>query len=264
MTMNNAKVNTSTISKDNLYTAAKEAAKVYAVALNKQDEVTAKEFYNAKEAMDKSIVAYNDATLKEAYDELLSADNPIVALCRRFAWSKIVARSVTNNTSKTISISLNGRRTRFNILDFLDYAEKEDYVFPNAAAIKNTMTLSARTLTNYIRGCITNEKTTPIGTAKSALQQLIDAIGMEDVHANSVDVRFITFAVTKARDLGELAAITDSAVAPYIMDVFHVQINRLAYKFEQKKDEKAETKVENPLPSLEEVRDAEIAEIPEV
>ncbi len=76
-----------------------------------------------------------------------------------------------------------------------------------------------------------------MGQAKAALETLIQAIGLEGVHARSVDVRFIAYAVTRAHKLGELAQIKESAIAPYIMDVFAMQLRNAEYKFEEKEEE---------------------------
>lgn len=234
--------NTTSISvlkdKETIMRESKEAGKVYSSALMRQDEVTAKELYDAKEALDKLVCEYNDASLKESYDDLLGNCNPIIALCSRFAWGKLYTSAQTDKTSKTISIQFNSRRTRFSLLDFLAYAEKEGYQWDNTTTIRNVLTLTARTLSDYIIGCVTKDKSVSMADAKSALSDLVTAIGLKDVHARSVDVRFVSFAVTKARDLGELAVVTDASVAPYLMDMFHVQLNNLEYKFEDKKNEK--------------------------
>lgn len=233
---------TSAISKDELLKLVKSAAADFAANKNAKEEVTAKVMEDSASALDEAVSKYNDAVLAEAYAEVAASDSPVVALCKRFAWSKMYTSLQKDKSTGALTVQLNSRRTRFSLINFLDYCEEQEVEIPNAPAIRNAIVKAARVLSEYVLGSIVtkkdeNVKTCNIKTAKDALEELIEAIGMKS-HARSVDVRFIAFAVTKARDLGELAKITDSSLAPYLMDVFHVQIEKKQYKFEEKKEGK--------------------------
>jgi len=68
------------------------------------------------------------------------------------------------------------------------------------------------------------------------MEKLFKTMGL-DIHANGKDVRFIAYAATRARGLGELAEITERTITPFIIDVISIRERGVEYKFEEKKEE---------------------------
>lgn len=220
---------------DALRLALKAAAEKYDAATATKTEMTAAAFLDIVEAKDKAAAAYNAAALESHYDRFLSTDCPVAALARALHWSKLVPV-----TAKEGGTTLRGRATRFNLLDFIKYAADHEHAIVNGEAIKAAVTAAAETLSAYVLAQVTKEGGMSIAAPKSALEKVLGLIDVDKIHADSKDVRFIAYAVTHARELGELSKITPATVAPFIMDVINAKLNGVKYRFaEEKKEEEA-------------------------
>lgn len=213
------------------------AVKRYDAATSTKTELTAAAYLDIVEQKDKAVNAYNAAALTACYDRFLSADgSPVAALAKCLHWSRLVA-----TTSKDGGTMLRGRSTRFNLIDFINYAADTETPIVNGDAIKSAMKTAAETLSAYVLAQVTKEGGMSIDAPKKALQSALDTLGIDKLFACSKDVRFIAYAVTHARELGELAKITPATVCPFIMDVVNAHINKVSYHYaEEKKEEKAE------------------------
>lgn len=219
-----------------LRSALKVAVEKYDAATATKTEMTAAAYLDIVEAKDKAAAAYNAAVLASHYDRFLSTDSPVAALARALHWSKLVPV-----TAKEGGTTLRGRSTRFNLLDFIKYAAEVEKPIANADAIKKAIVAASESIADYVIAQVTKEAGASIQTPKAALRAVFGLLGIDGLTVRSKDMRFITYAVTHARELGELSKITSASVAPFIMDIINAQVNGVEYHFaEEKKEETAE------------------------
>ena len=221
-----------------LSNSAREAACAY-YAQKDSATIKAVDLAQLKTNMDNAISQLNEVTLHNAYKRALAEEAPISALCKAYQVTKFVPRNTKNG------VSIVGQQVRVNILDFLAYCEENHLnAGANAEAVKVDLSALANVLAENIRANIHTENGKSTKDIKSALEALCKTIGAEGVHGRSKDARFLTYAVTKAKKIGELQDITAETVAPYLSDVFMVQLRKVEYKFESEANEekKAEEK----------------------
>jgi len=230
-----AAMNAAETAMNSLRAAAINAMAAYDVAESKKAEITAAAYNDAVKAMRDAVAAYNDAALANMYDTFIESGAPIEKLARALHWSKMAIV-----TKKDTGTMMQGRSTRFDLLNLLKYAAEHDRPIEGAADIAAAMTAAAAAIADHISANITKEGGASVATVKAALQAVLDKLGIEKLFARSKDIRFIEYAVTRARELGELAKITPAAVAPYIMDVVNAQIYGKVYTFAADKKADAE------------------------
>lgn len=180
-------------------------------------------------AMNDALKALNDDMLTEVYTTAMAAPSPMAALAKTAfypKWNKKTVKGVT---------SLETRETRLNVVDFIDWAADNDSPLKNADAVKTALADTARKVADYVLAEITTDKGGSVRATLPAMEKLFKAMNL-DVHANGKDVRFIGFAATKARKLGELAEITADTVTPFIMDVVTIRERGIEYSFEKKEE----------------------------
>ena len=73
---------------------------------------------------------------------------------------------------------------------------------------------------------------------KAGLYNFVSKLGIAGLKVRNTDVRFLSMAVTSARDLGEVAEITPAHLVPYLMDLVYVQTEELQYNFAAKESKK--------------------------
>ena len=199
-------------------------------------KVTAAVSLAAKESMDKAYSAYNDKVKKNAYSLALASESPIAYLCKARNYSSAHARCDKNGVVSNVF-----RSTRFDLLDFIAYAKSKNINLPVAGSddFKAKLKVFAEKLSDYVLACIRKEEVTNIKQAVESLEAVCRCIGVPGVHGRKKDVRFMGFVATRAKELGVLSTIDDKAVVPFIMDMYHVQLLKKEYAFEEKKSESA-------------------------
>lgn len=218
-----------------LIAAARKAAKELDTVRAAKDKKTWAQGMDASEALNNALAALNEDVLTEVYTDALRTDAPITAICKAMAYPRWYAKT---NKKDNVTV-LESRSTRLSVLDFIKFAEESDTFdsIKDGDKIKTALCDAARKVSDYVLDTLKSEKTISIQTPKKALNALFSLLKIEGVIARSVDMRFIVYATTKAKKLGELAAITDKSIVPYIMDVISVQLRGVEYKFEEKEEE---------------------------
>lgn len=226
--------NTTTATAANNEALRKEAqAAITAVEKLDKNTTTSAAMAAAIEKRDKALTAYTAAVKYDLYAQCMKEDNPLRALCALGTYPKYKVK-------KEDGASVLGcEDTRISMLDFLAYADESGQPIKDAHLIKTKLDRVAEVVAAWVHGKVQDE-VTRIDLPKEALSELIALCGFDSkdggkykpVHARSIDLRFIAFAVTKARGLGKLGRITAKSVTPYIMDVFHIQLTGGKYDFE--------------------------------
>lgn len=198
-----------------------------------KEKSTWKEGMDVSEALNNALAALNADMLEECYETALKSDCPVATLAKMLTYPKWYAKTNKKDNVTTLET----RATRLNVLDFLKWAaESEKYDAPkNADAIITALADTARKLADYVLASITGDKAS-IRATLPAMEKLFKTMGL-DIHANGKDVRFIAYAATRARGLGELAEITERTITPFIIDVISIRERGVEYKFEEKKEE---------------------------
>jgi hypothetical protein len=215
-----------------LDTARKEAKTLDEVRANKE-KATWKEGMDATESLNNALSALNADMLNEVYNNAMNTSSPIATLCKMSFYPKWYAKT----NKKDNVTSLENRDTRLNVLDFIEWAADNETPIKDADKIKTALCDAARKVSDYVLDTLKSEKTISIQTPKKAMNALFALLNVDGIVARSVDMRFIVYATTKARKLGQLAEITDKTIVPYIMDVVTVQTRGIEYKFEEKEEE---------------------------
>ena len=136
------------------------------------------------------------------------------------------------------------RRARVNLLDYLKHAELKGVTLPTSVdMLRNLLESACNTLSAYVLASIQQDELSSVSVSnvKAGLYNFVSKLGISGLKVRNTDVRFLSMAVTRARDLGELAEITPAHLVPYLMDLVYVQNEELKYGFAAK-----ESKQEQP------------------
>lgn len=198
-------------------------------------KVTAAVSAAANDAMTKATNAYNTAVKEAAYEIALASEHPVGYLCKARKHTTMHPRS-----DKKAGVTTTSRSARFDLFDFIEYAASEKVNKPVAGAdmLKEKLAAVAEKLGEYVDASMKKDANPVTKHCAAALEDLCKYIGVPGVHGRAKDVRFLSYAVTKAKELGELSKITADTVAPFIMDMYHVQLLGKEYTFESKSENK--------------------------
>ena len=221
------------VSREVLFSNAKTAAANLDAARLNAKNVTYADGLDASAALSNALTALNNDMLSSLFDSYLETGVPVEALCKAHFWSRWYAKTNKKDNATTLET----RRTRLDLYALLDYAKEIEKPIPQDNAIRTAIAMTAHKVSDYVLSTLTRENAMSIQEPKKALAALIELLNLDGVKARSVDMRWIVYAVTKARDLGELAAINEKSIVPYLMDVLYVQMTGKTYQFEEKKAE---------------------------
>ena len=202
--------------------------------LQNDAEAKNKDILSAREGYESALSALNLDARNNAYASALLDANPVAALCKATHYTRFAFRA------KKTGVECASLTARLNLLDFFAACEEGKVSLPvEIQPVKNALAKVATAVKTMVNEGVTKETMSTKAT-KEALVDFIKTTGVEGVHGRSVDARFLAFAVTKAKEMGELADITVESVVPFVMDMFHVQLLGLEYKFETKETKKEE------------------------
>ena len=212
-----------------------------AAILNAPADHTAQERIDAELYLQTVTDSVNAGLLSKEFADFDHATNPLHAFALRRFWNPVYMRRTSDKTTKQVSFSLTSRRQRLNVLDYLKHAEDNSITLPESAdTLRKLLTAASKTLSDYVLSCIRDDKisTVSVSNVKAGLHNFMSHLGIDNLKVRNQDVRFLAMAVTHARDLGELAEIDAPHVAPYLMDMVHVQKEELKYGFAGKEGKK--------------------------
>lgn len=192
-------------------------------------KVTAAALAAAGEAMDTAKNNYNNGVKLAAYAAALASDSPIAYICKA---RKYTTMSPINN--KTSGVTTRSRSTRFDLFDFIKYANEQKKPIVNAAELQNLLKAVVAPLSTYIDESIKGVENPVTKHTAAALEAICRFVGVPGVHGRAADVRFMGFAVTKVKDLGKLDEVTADALVPFLMDMYHVQLLGKDYEMMKK------------------------------
>ena len=212
-----------------------------AAILNAPADHTAQERIDAELYLQTVTDFVNADKLSKEFSDFDHASNPLHAFAERRFWNPVYMRRTSDKTTKRVSFSLTSRRQRLNVLDYLKHAEDNSITLPESVdTLRKLLTAASKTLSDYVLSCIRDDKisTVSVSNVKAGLHNFMSHLGIDNLKVRNQDVRFLAMAVTHARDLGELAEIDAPHVAPYLMDMVHVQKEELKYGFAGKEAKK--------------------------
>lgn len=212
--------------------------------LNDPTNHTAQERIDAETALQTALNTANTQRLERLFTECDHADNPLQALLTSKNWSPYIARRKTDPKTGKISYTVMTRRARVNLLDYLKHAELKGVTLPTSVdMLRNLLESACNTLSAYVLASIQQDELSSVSVSnvKAGLYNFVSKLGISGLKVRNTDVRFLSMAVTRARDLGELAEITPAHLVPYLMDLVYVQNEELKYGFAAK-----ESKQEQP------------------
>lgn len=237
MTTNNNAATIATIA------TIRNAASAVAAILNAPTQHTAQQRMDAETALQNALNKANTAKLEEIYTSFDKTENPLQAFTSVRAWNPYIVRKTTDRTSRQVSYSIMNRRQRLSILDYLKHAEDQGITLPTPAdVLRDLLDSACTTLSAYVLSCIRSEDVpaVSISNVKAGLYNFMSKLNVPSLKVRNTDVRFLAMAVTRARDLGELAEIDASHVAPYLMDMIYAQAHGIDYGFASKEAKKEE------------------------
>ena len=209
--------------------------------LNDPTNHTAQERIDAQTALQTALNKINAQRLERLFTECDVANNPLQALLSNKSWSPYVARRKTDPKTGKISYSIMTRRARVNLLDYLKHAELKGVTLPTSVdVLRNLLESACNTLSAYVLSSIQQDELSSVSVSnvKAGLYNFVSKLGIAGLKVRNTDVRFLSMAVTRARDLGELAEITPAHLVPYLMDLVYVQTEELQYNFAAKESKK--------------------------
>ena len=243
--MSNTNTNTNTTAPIYTEDDMRIAANKLAAILNAPADHTAQERMDAELHLQTVTNSVNAAMLAKEFADFDHAANPLHAFALRRFWNPVYMRRTSDRTTKQVSFSLASRRQRLNVLDYLKHAEDNSVTLPESVdTLRKLLNAASKTLSDYVLSCIRDDKisTVSVSNVKAGLHNFMSHLGIDSLKVRNQDVRFLAMAVTHARDLGELAEIDAPHVAPYLMDMVHVQKEELKYGFAGKESKQEQAK----------------------
>ena len=200
---------------------------------NNTESILASDYLDSMNDMDKACKAYNDETIKAAFDEMITLSD----LFKREHYSALY----TKWDKKANAFAIGTRTTRLDALAFID-SKKVD----KGDEFKSAVSDLGDALSGFIKSEVTydgkGKKSVPVSVPVSALKKVMDIVGIEGIIARNRDARFLAYSCSGgSSSIGALRDITPNKVALALVDVYHVQLTKGAYAFESevKKAEKA-------------------------
>lgn len=220
----------------------RNAARKLAAILNAPADHTAQERIDAELYLQTVTNSVNADLLAKEFADFDRASNPLYAFAHRRFWNPVYMRRTSDRTTKQVSFSLTSRRQRLNVLDYLKHAEDKSITLPESVdTLRNLLNSACKTLSDYVLSCIRDDtvSTISVSNVKAGLYNFVSHLHIDNLKVRNQDVRFLAMAVTRARDLGELAEVDAPHVAPYLMDMVHVFLEdkEYGYNTNDKKDE---------------------------
>ena len=213
------------------------------VILNDAEHHTAQQRMDAERALQDALNSANTERLQRLYADCDAAENPLQALLTNRAWSPYVVRKNKDRTTLRVSVNLMTRRSRVNLLDYLQHVDKTGIELSvSTDTLRNLLESACNALASFVLSSVQDEDGIPVAAVKAALYNFISKLGIAGLKVRNTDVRFLALAVTRARDLGELAEITPSRLVPYMQDLVILQLDGRQYNFAAKEGKKAENK----------------------
>ena len=197
-----------------------------------------------EQALQDALSSANSERLQRLYADCDAAENPLQALLTNRAWSPYTVRRNTDRTTLRVSVNLMTRRSRVNLLDYLQHVDKTGIELSvSTDTLRNLLESACNALASFVLSSIQQEDGISIANVKAAMHNFVSKLGIPGLRVRNTDVRFLALAVTRARDLGELAEITPSRLVPYMQDLVILQLDGRQYNFAAKEEgKKAENK----------------------
>lgn len=217
-----------------------ERAHALEIILNDPMNHTAQQRIDVEAALQSALNSANSERLQRLYADCDSAENPLQALLTNRAWSPYTVRKNTDRTTLHVSVNLMTRRSRVNLLDYLQHVDKTGIELPvSTDTLRNLLESACNALASFVLSSVQqDEDGISVANVKAAMHNFISKLGIAGLHVRNTDVRFLALAVTRARDLGELAEITPARIAPYLQDLVVMQLDGRQYNFAAKEEGK--------------------------
>lgn len=230
---------TSATSANNTIRALHERAHALEVILNDTEHHTAQERMDAEQALQSALSSANTERLHRLYTDCDAAENPLQALLTNRAWSPYAIRKSTDRTTLHVSVNLMTRRSRVNMLDYLRHVDDVGLELPvSTDTLRNLLESACSALASFVLSSVQqDEDGISVSSVKAGLYNFISKLGIAGLKVRNTDVRFLALAVTRARDLGELAEITPNRLVPYMQDLVILQLDGRQYNFAAKEKE---------------------------
>lgn len=241
MTANNTNTNTNTNTELETIRTLHSCTHALETIVNDPTNHTAQERTDAEQALQTALNTANTQRLERLFTECDHAGNPLQALLTNKSWSPYIARRTTDRTTRKISYNIMTRRSRVNLLDYFKHAELKGVTLPTSVdVLRNLLESACNTLSAYVLSSIQQDELSSVSVSnvKAGLYNFVSKLGISGLKVRNTDVRFLSMAVTRARDLGELAEITPAHLVPYLMDLVYVQTKELQYNFAAKEAKK--------------------------
>lgn len=237
--MKNTNVATSTSTSTSTATirTLRERAHALEAILNNPMNHTAQQRSDVERALQDALNSANTERLQRLYADCDSAENPLQALLTNRAWSPYTVRKNTDRTTLHVSVNLMTRRSRVNLLDYLQHVDKTGIELPvSTDTLRNLLESACNALASFVLSSVQqDEDGISVSAVKAGLYNFVSKLGIAGLRVRNTDVRFLALAVTRARDLGELAEITPSRLVPYMQDLVVMQLDGRQYNFEEGK-----------------------------
>ena len=233
---------TNTNTNTNTIRTLHEHAHALEVILNDAERHTAQQRMDAERALQDALNSANTERLQRLYADCDAAENPLQALLTNRAWSPYVVRKSTDRTTLHVSVNLMTRRARVNMLDYLKHVDDVGLELSvSTDTLRNLLESACSALASFVLASVQqDEDGISVSAVKAGLYNFVSKLGIPGLRVRNTDVRFLALAVTRARDLGELAEITPSRLVPYMQDLVILQLDGRQYNFAAKEGKKAE------------------------
>lgn len=237
--MKNTNTNTNTNTNSTIH-MLRERAHALEVILNDPMNHTAQQRSDVEQALQDALNSANTERLQRLYTDCDSAENPLQALLTNRAWSPYTVRKNTDRTTLHVSVNLMTRRSRVNLLDYLQHVDKTGIELSvSTDTLRNLLESACNALASFVLSSVQQDTDgISVTNVKAAMHNFVSKLGIAGLRVRNTDVRFLALAVTRARDLGELAEITPARIAPYLQDLVVMQIEERPYSFAAKEEGK--------------------------
>lgn len=232
--------NTNTNTNTNTIRTLHERAHALEVILNDPMNYTSQQRTDVERALQDALNSANAERLQRLYADCDAAENPLQALLTNRAWSPYTIRKNTDRTTFHVSVNLMTRRARVNMLDYLKHVDDVGLELSvSTDTLRNLLESACSALASFVLASVQqDEDGISVSAVKAGLYNFISKLGIAGLRVRNTDVRFLALAVTRARDLGELAEITPNRLVPYMQDLVILQLDGRQYNFAAKEEGK--------------------------
>lgn len=219
-----------------------ERAHALEVILNDPMNYTSQQRTDVERALQDSLNSANAERLQRLYADCDAAENPLQALLTNRAWSPYTIRKSTDRTTLHVSVNLMTRRARVNMLDYLKHVDDVGLELSvSTDTLRNLLESACSALASFVLSSVQqDEDGISVSVVKAGLYNFVSKLGIAGLRVRNTDVRFLALAVTRARDLGELAEITPNRLVPYMQDLVILQLDGRQYNFAAKEGKKTD------------------------